>query len=339
MRLTIIAALALVACESQPAGSMQSKGDDTMMIPSSDYLIKGDSRTFSITYVAQVKEIPAGTKVLRVWFPVPQDSPLQKITDLKIEGDAKINTEPKYGNKVAYVEVANPPANWETKMTFTCTRQELKTKLEALKEDGKDADGAYSIFRGNDKLTYVDDTIRKMAADITKGCATTMEKAQAIYKYTVAKMVYDKNHQGWGRGDIKHACGVGKGNCTDFHALFQSLCRACGIASGFEIGLYLPYDKDPNAKLGGYHCWAYFRIPGKTWVPVDCSEAFNQAKLKDYFFGNHTSNRVTLSIGRDLTMVPAQAGEPLNYLLNPYAEADGAAVKGAGKTWTFKDLQ
>lgn len=336
MRFSIILAL-LAACRS--SGSMQSGGDDAMMLVEPSYLSQGDARKFELTYVAQVKDIPAGTKLLRVWFPVPQDSSVQKISGLKIEGPHQINIEPKYGNKVAYVEVQNPPASWETKMTFTCVRHEIKTNLDLLKEDGKDAEGSYAVFRGNDTLTFVDDRIRKMAADITKGKRTAVDKARAIYDYVTAKMTYDKNHQGWGRGDVNHACDVGKGNCTDFHALFQALCRASGIASGFEIGLYLPYTKDSKAPLGGYHCWAFFRVPGKSWVPVDCSEACTQPKLRDYFFGNHTSNRVTLSTGRDLVLNPAQEGDPLNYFLNAYAEADGVPVKGATKSWSFRDLE
>jgi hypothetical protein len=102
-----------------------------------------------------------------------------------------------------------------------------------------------------------------MSDEIVKGKTGTVEKARAIYDYVVGKMTYDKNHQGWGRGSTQHACDVGKGNCTDFHALFNSLTAAQGIASGFEIGLYLPYDRKSEEKLGGYHCWALFRVPAR----------------------------------------------------------------------------
>jgi len=46
---------------------------------------------------------------------------------------------------------------------------------------------------------------------------------------------------------------------------------------------------------------------------------------------------VTLSTGRDLVLEPKQQGEPLNYFLNPYAEADGKSVK-TEKTWSYRDL-
>ena len=80
-------------------------------------------------------------------------------------------------------------------------------------------------------------------ANVVAGKTATLEKARAIYHYVLARMTYDKNHAGWGEGSTRHACETGKGNCTDFHALFNSLCRAEGIASGFEIGLYLPYER------------------------------------------------------------------------------------------------
>ena len=222
-------------------------------------------------------------------------------------------------------------------MKFACTRLEIKTDLETLKTEGKDDADAYAVFKKADTLVLVDDKIKKMSEEVVKGKAGTVEKAHAIYDYVVGKMTYDKNHQGWGQGSTRHACDVGKGNCTDFHALFNSLTRAQGIASGFEIGLYLPYNRRSDEKPGGYHCWAFFRVPGKTWVPVDASEASRFADRKEFFFGGHTSNRVTLSTGRDIVLEPKQAGEPLNYFLNPYAEADGKPVK-TDKSWSYKDL-
>ncbi len=313
------------------------QGGSSQQVVEKNFLKPGESRTFSIEYTGKVAEIPAGTKKLRVWLPVPQDSTVQTIKDLSFSKDVKVATESKYGNKIAYVEIDNPGATAEVSMKFACTRLEIKTDLEALKTEGKDDPDAYAVFKKADTLVLVDEKIRKMSDDIVKGKTGTVDKARAIYEYVVAKMTYDKNHQGWGRGSTQHACEVGKGNCTDFHALFNSLARAQGIASGFEIGLYLPYDRKSEEKLGGYHCWALFRVPGKTWVPVDCSEASRFAPRRDFFFGGHTSNRVALSTGRDITLEPKQAGDPLNYFLNPYAEADGKAIK-TDKSWSFKDL-
>ena len=324
------------ACCAKEASKACCK-DGAKQVVAKAYLKPAESRTFEIEYTGKVSEIPAGTKKLRVWMPVPETSTVQEIRGLSFSKEPRFGVEPKYGNKIAYWEIENPGATAEIAMKFGCTRLEIKTDLEALKADGKDEAGAFAVYQGPDKLVLVDDEIRKMAAEITKGKEGTLAKARSIYDHVVSKMSYDKNHEGWGRGSTEHACKVGKGNCTDFHALFNSLARASGIASGFEIGLYLPYARKSDEKLGGYHCWALFRVPGKSWVPVDCSEAMRFADRREAFFGGHTSNRVTLSTGRDLVLEPKQDGAPLNYFLNPYAEADGKPVK-TDKSWTYKDL-
>lgn len=313
-----------------PAAPAQQVADKKFLKPAG-------SRTFSIEYVGKVAEIPAGTKKLRVWLPVPQDSTVQSIKNLSFSKEPKFAVEPKYGNRIASFELDAPGASAEISMKFECTRLEIRTDLEALKADGKDDADAFGVYRKADRLVLVDDEMRKLSDKVVEGESGTLAKARAIYDYVLSRMTYDKNHQGWGLGSTRHACDVGKGNCTDFHALFNSLCRAQGIASGFEIGLYLPYDRRSAEKLGGYHCWAFFRVPGKTWVPVDASEADRFEDRKEFFFGGHTSNRVTLSTGRDIVLEPKQAGEPLNYFLNPYAEADGKPVK-TDKSWTYKDL-
>ena len=301
------------------------------------FLKPASARKFSIEYIAKISEVPADAKKLRVWLPVPQNSTVQSIDELSFSSTPKLGSESKYGNRIAYWEFDAPKPLHEITMRFTCERKEIQVDLSRLASDGEAIPPEFSAFLQPDRLVVVDDAIRKMASDITKGKSTTLEKARAIYDYVLAQMTYDKNHPGWGLGSTRHACAVGKGNCTDFHALFNSLCRASGIASGFEIGLYLPYEKNSSEPMGGYHCWALFFVPGKTWVPVDCSEADRFPPRREYFFGSHTPNRVTLSTGRDIILNPPQQGEPLNYFLNPYAEADGKPVK-TEKTWSFGNL-
>ena len=312
------------------------------MAPTADLLKHGDVRKFEVVYTARVPEVPEGTKVLRVWVPVPQDGPVQAIGNLKV-GDgggvkAALTTEMRFGNRLAYFEVKDPRGPFEAALSYTVTRKELLTDLPRVGDAVKETDAGVAEFLKPDRLVVVDDRIRRLAAGIVKGKTTTLEKARAIYDHVADHMSYDRSGVGWGEGDTNFACDVGRGNCTDFHALFLSLCRAEGIPAGFEIGLFPPYEAYRDQALGGYHCWAFFRVAGKTWVPVDISEGDRDPGRLDYFFGNLTSNRVTLSVGRDLILEPAQAGPALNYLLNPYAEADGRKVATA-KDWQMKDLQ
>lgn len=99
----------------------------------------------------------------------------------------------------------------------------------------------------------------------------------------------------------------------------------------------------PEAKAGGYHCWAHF-YDGTSWIPVDISEA-QKVVAKDpakaeWFFGHLDADRISLTVGRDLTLSPKQKGDPLLFFAYPYVEVDGkvgADVKDKRSfTWEAK---
>jgi transglutaminase-like putative cysteine protease len=187
-----------------------------------------------------------------------------------------------------------------------------------------------------DRLVPLDDRIRKLAAEVTRGRRGDLDKARAIYDYVVETMSYDKSGTGWGNGDIYWACDAKRGNCTDFHALFIGLARAVGIPAKFEIGLPLPEVRG-QGEIGGYHCWAEFYLAGYGWVPVDASEARKQPEKRNYFFGALDENRVQFTVGRDLVLAPRQAGAPLNYFIYPYVEVDGQPFAKVTKTFRYED--
>jgi hypothetical protein len=59
---------------------------------------------------------------------------------------------------------------------------------------------------------------------------------------------------------------------------------------------------------------------------VDASEAWKHRQLRQYYFGHVDANRVAFTMGRDLVLQPHQIGEPVNFLIYPYAEVDGKAL-------------
>ena len=227
----------------------------------------------------------------------------------------------------------------DVELSYEVERKERLSDLVALATDGDTGERA-AAFLEPSKLGVVNDRIREMAARLSAGKTSTLAKARAFYDHVLSEMQYGKPaDKPWGRGDTMYACDSRVGNCTDFHAYFISLCQAAGIPARFQIGLYGDYArKTGEYETGGYHCWAEFQVPGKGWVPVDISEADKDEKRAVYFFGNHTDNRVTLSMGRDLNLEPRQAGDSLNYFLVPYAEVDGAPFKGVSKKSFWTDL-
>ena len=115
------------------------------------------------------------------------------------------------------------------------------------------------------------------------------------------------------------------------------MARSQGIPARFEIGFPLPPDKH-SSEIAGYHCWSDFYIDGKGWIPVDISEAWKHPEKRDYFFGSHDVNRVQFTMGRDLTLSPAQNGKPLNYFVYPYVEVDSQEYGNVSFAFSFADV-
>jgi transglutaminase-like putative cysteine protease len=299
-------------------------------------------RHFEIQYVAAIPALPAGAQHLRMWLPYPESDAWQTVDGLVVTApfSHSVRHDREYGNSLLYLESQPPLASaGEVTMTFTVTRREYVNRpegphpAEANHTDPK----LLARFRQPDKLVPLQGKIAEVARDTTKDAHSEPEKARAIYDYVSTHLRYDKSGSGWGRGDAIWACDHKRGNCTDFHSLLIGMARSVGMPAKFEIGLPVP-DGPAEGTIGGYHCWAAFYLDGIGWVPVDSSEASKFPAKRDYFFGALDTNRVRLSVGRDITLDPAQQGPPVNYLVYPYVEVDGKPLQGVTQTITFRDL-
>jgi hypothetical protein len=65
------------------------------------------------------------------------------------------------------------------------------------------------------------------------------------------------------------------------------------------------------------------------------SEAKKSSRAADYY-GKIPSDRIEFTAGRDLTLTPAQEGEPINYFIYPYVEIDGERVEDVPTRFSFK---
>jgi transglutaminase-like putative cysteine protease len=299
-------------------------------------------RRFQIQYTAAIPAPPPGAQHLRVWLPYPETDAWQTIDGLIVTAPFahSVRHDREYGNSLLFLEAQSPPANGgEVTMTFAVTRREYVNRPEGPHPAAANHTDAKLLarFRQPDKLVPLQGKIAAVARGATKDAHTAPEQARAIYDYVTTNLRYDKSGSGWGRGDAIWACDNKRGNCTDFHSLLIGMARSVGIPAKFEIGLPVP-DGQAEGTIGGYHCWAAFYLDGIGWVPVDSSEASKNPAKRDYFFGALDANRVRLSVGRDITLDPAQQGGPVNYLVYPYAEVDGRPLPGVTQTFTFRDL-
>lgn len=301
------------------------------------------SRTVNLVYRVLVKDIPSQTKEVRVWIPYPTEDAYQHVSEVTIHApvDSRLTHESAYRNRMIYFCVKNPALKViPFDMQFVITRKEHVNELlrNPKAKPAKKREKISPRLVQADQLAPVTGEVKDLSDQVTNGKTSTVDKVRAIYDYVLQHMVYDKSGTGWGRGDTRYACEVGKGNCTDYHALFISMARAQGIPAKFEIGFSLPVKRGEGI-VAGYHCWAQCYVEGLGWIPVDCSEADKQSDKTDYFFGAHDENRILLSTGRDLVLSPKQHSQPLNYFVFPYVEIDGQPHPGVQSEVSYKDVQ
>lgn len=287
-------------------------------------------RRFQFTYTTTIPE-PEQSGPLRVWVPLPmEDGGIQKVENLVVTpASARITTDPTHGNRMAYVEVADPSGPTVISWTARITRWQ---------DEGQGYGPNIANYLQPNRMIPIDGEAQRLAKE-TGGANASLpltERARAIYDDVLNAMDYDKVTPGWGLGDFDRSVAVCKGNCTDFHARFIGVGRASRIPVRFTMGI--PMKATREGTYNSYHCWAHYR-DGNFWKPVDISEA-DKAIAKgtgtaDDFFGSLDPHRLSLSVGRDITLEPAQAGEPLQYFVFPYAEAGGEAMPLGKKDWVF----
>ncbi len=292
-------------------------------------------RTFLFTYAGAVTGLKPGEKA-RVWLPVPPTNEDQAVKpeSQDLPADPKEGKDPQYGNTILYFEAAaDKDGMIPFARTYRVTRREVKG--EAKDKD----DELVKRYLEPDRLVPVGGKPLALLEGRTLPKDQTAA-ARQLYDLVDDHMKYDKSGTGWGRGDAAWACDSKRGNCSDFHSLFISLARSNKIPAKFEIGFGLP-EKHGGGEVTGYHCWAKFRPEGRGWVPVDISEANKDPKMRDYYFGNLTVDRVAFSVGRDVTLVPKQDGEPLNFFVYPYVEVGGRPypAEKVQKKFSYKDLE
>jgi transglutaminase-like putative cysteine protease len=297
------------------------------------------SRSFQFRYRTVVKEVPSGAQKVEVWVPYPSSDAHQTVDAVTINapGPITLSHDREYGNSILYLRF-DQPAQREIpiEVTFNATRREYVHRSASDPGSRQLTPFERARFLQPDRLVPIDGKIRDLALQVTKGKRTDLDKARAIYEHVTSTVRYDKSGTGWGRGDALYVCDARAGNCTDFHSLIIGMARAVGLPAKFAIGFPLP-EKRGSGDIPGYHCWAEVYTREAGWVPMDSSEASKHPEKREYFFGAHDENRVQLSVGRDITLSPKQAGEPLNYFVYPYVEVDGKPHAALDKQFAFAD--
>ncbi len=279
----------------------------------------------------------ARDREVELWIPYPISSEYQDIGGIRVNGDfaeSAVYTDKKYRTPMLYARWAAGAESRRLTFTFKAERLEVvKGELPEQEDPWNRAD--FAMWLAGTSLAPLDGAVAELAAKITAGKTTVLEKARAIYDWTCDNMYRDPATIGCGPGDVCALLQKPGGKCTDIHSVFVALCRAAGVPAREIFGIRL--GKNPVQDISTWqHCWAEFYLPGYGWVPVDPADVRKlmlkrnlqlddpkTAELRAYFWGGWDAYRVELARGRDLVLNPPQQGAPLNTFGYPYAEVGG----------------
>lgn len=306
--------------------------------------IKDGVRKFSIV---NTYNIEPSDEVAQLWIPIPLDSTYQKLVNIDFKGNyekAQI-VENEYNTKVLYVTWPKGKEKRELTLNLDVITQQKSMDLSKAKSDTNYTDDVKVFLAGSTHIP-LSDKIKSLSDEITVNAKTPLEKAQAIYDWTVTTMYRDNSVVGCGIGDAGKAIEdkIYGGKCTDISSVFVALLRNAGVPAREVFGIRAgkshiakacgKADENGFAKItGGQHCRAEFYISGLGWVPADPADVTKvrlaekltneDQKVKDakkFMFGSWEMNWVAFNYARDFVLNPKPAQYPLNMLGYPYAE-------------------
>ena len=296
--------------------------------------VKAEENNSGVVVQKVALAVNEGYQKARLWLPYPLSRDSQVVSDVRVEGNYRsqnVYSDPHSGAVYLYAEW-DGGVRPELTLQYHVTAQPFRH--EKVVDDGTPLPPEVKKYTENSYFLPTDGQIGQLAAEITEGKHSILEKARAIYDWTVANTYRDPDIQGCGLGIVEQTLAQRGGKCADISSVFISLLRAAGVPALDIYGLRLS-DQDGADITGGYHCWAQFYVPGTGWVtadPADVRRAMLNEKLNldeagkwiDFFWLGADGQRFILQEdARGVTFNPAQDAGPLNYFMYPYAEVDG----------------
>lgn len=294
----------------------------------------------TVTYDINLN-VPDNSKTANVYLPYPMSDNNQDIKDVKVSGN--------FSRQAVYHDVKTGSyylmASWDQikdkpQMTFSFHVNSHYQKGKALKDSNEKAPVDVAPYlAANDYIPADSKHCKDIVKEACKGKKTVLDKARALYDWTIAHTHRDPDVKGCGIGDAIRTLteAQGGGKCADISSVFITLCRSAGIPCRDVFGLRTK--GNDGAITGDFHCWAEFYLPGTGWVqadPADVRKAMliEKLELKDaatkkhieFFWNGDDLFRIALNRGEHAAKLIGMQGEAIGYFMYPYAEVDGKAL-------------
>jgi transglutaminase-like putative cysteine protease len=295
------------------------------------------SRVYDIRQVVTLKEIPKDAKRVRIWIPLPNDAPGQKLLDMAVVDAGptwSVNEQPKHGNRFLYAELA--PDGRDTlsvTTTFSVRRDPLSVDVDPARV-GRLTDVHRKEFADyldkNAPYMAVDDRIQKMADAAAGDAGDAFTQASKLWNLVADSADHyskDPSKPKCGRGSAEDCLTQQGGCCTDLHALFVALARARGIPARMWFGYRLQAKNEGKEVDPGYRCWVEYFVPNYGWIATDIVVGdAGEKSSRSPFVTALDERRIVLYEGRNLDLNPKQDGPAVNNVVPAYAEIDGKPV-------------
>jgi len=279
-------------------------------------------------------------KPVDLWIPYPLSDAQQTISNVRYGGSfaqAAVYADRVNRTPMLHVHWDAEQKQRKLEFSFDVERDEvIHHQLPAVEPIWNPGD--YALYLAPTSLGPLDGRVGELAGQIVAGKKSVLEKARAVYDWTVENTYRDPATRGCGKGDVCTLLDKPGGKCADISSVFVALARAAGVPTREVFGIRQG-KKDGQDVSGWQHCWAEFFMPGYGWVAVDPADvrklmlkeqvALDSARgkaLREYFWGGVDPYRVRLSEGRDLQLSPVQQGGPVNYLMYPFAQVGGKTL-------------
>ena len=310
----------------------------------------GDWRSFEIVHRVELSKPMGATKV---WIPIPvvEDGYQRNlVTKWSLSsGTGERMTDPTYGAGLLAVEFDGKEAKPVIEMT---TQLQTQSRAVDLSKRGDAAISAAEAAKWTAATASMptDGIVLQKAQEATKGKTTDIDKARALYDWTIANTYRNVDTRGCGVGDVKAALETSNfgGKCADINAIFVAMARSLGIPARDVYGVRIAPSVFGYKELGAgsanitkaQHCRAEVFLAGFGWVPMDPADVTKVQRLEtaDWvkstqhpvvgpvnkaLFGAWEGNWLAYNVAHDVAL-PGAKGPKLPFLMYPQAEtSDG----------------
>jgi transglutaminase-like putative cysteine protease len=291
----------------------------------------------------------------QAWIPVPAVNEKEwfksSTSQWATNGNARIERDPHYAAQMVHAEWPDEQAAPVVEVTSVIKVLDRAVDMSKAGKPEPLTAAEQKLYTAATHLIPTDGIVRETSDKITRGAATDLEKARAIYEWVVENTFRDAKVRGCGIGDIASMLKTGNlgGKCADINALYVGLARAADLPARDVYGIRVAPSKFGYKSLGAgsaviskaQHCRSEVYLSGFGWVPVDPADvrkvaleeppgnlAIDNPKVvavRNALFGSWETNWLAYNFAHDVAL-PGSDGPKVAFLMYPQAEIAGVRL-------------